>query len=129
MDQTKVQSAAVKSLTGYGLTAVTAAEIIARIVLSQPQEWTRTLDRCATGEAGRVYLFVIWNDVHDFTTFLYSGNQDSTVAYLFKALGEVASGEWVAENADPSDATPAGVEAYNKVACFDIGKELVAAVK
>lgn len=129
MDTLKAHMAAVRSLTGYGVTAVSANEIISRMEDTQPDEWARTLQRCANGEANRVRLFVVWNDVRDFTTFLYSGDQDSTVAYLFRTLAEVQSGELVSEDADLSDATPAEVEGYNKVACFDIGKELIAAVR
>lgn len=129
MDLLKAHMAASKSLAGYGLSAVTAEEVIARTEDHQPEEWRRTLQRCAIGEANHVYLFVVWNEVHDFTTFLYSGNQDSTVAYLFRTLGEVASGELVADSADAVEFLLAEVEGYNKVACFDIGKELCAAVR
>ena len=120
--------AVVRSLAGYGLTAVSAEEIATRMEAHQPQEWERTLQRVAAGEAKRVCLFVVWNDVRDFTTFLYSGNQEATIAHLFRALAEVASGEQAAENGTVGLNANADIEGWNQVACFDIGRALSAAV-
>jgi hypothetical protein len=118
--------AAVKALCGYGITAISAEEIVSSVEESQPDEWTRTLDRVANGDAKRVRLFVVWNDIRNFKTFLYSGDQDSTVAHLFRSLGEVASGGWAG---DAGYSAQAEIEGHNEVVCFDIGRELNAAIR
>jgi hypothetical protein len=128
LDYISAHVAAVKSLAGYGLTSESAEEIVSRMEDNQPEEWTRTLDRVANGEAKRVRLFVVWNDIRDFSTFLYSGDQDSTVAYLFRSLAEVSSGAFV--DTDPAaGAGPTEIEGYNEIACFDIGRELRAVLR
>jgi hypothetical protein len=128
LDSLKAQMAAMRSLVAYGLAVASAEEIVARMVEHQPDEWERTLQRCAREETSRIRLFVVWNDIRDFTTFLYSGDKEETVAYLFRTLGEVTSGAFVNDIGSIADTTTE-VEGYNKVSCFDIGREVCAAVR
>jgi hypothetical protein len=127
--QETARVAAVRGLMAYGINERMADSIIQRMIANQPEEWDKTIQRVIAGEAKRVRVFAIWNDVSNLNTFLYSGDKESTVAFLFRTLGEVSSGELVPDDVDPVDATVHEVEGYNRIACFDIGVDIRTAVR
>jgi hypothetical protein len=131
LDYHIAHNAAVKALAGHGITPIIAEGIVSQMEHLQYDEWTRTLERVAAGESKHVRLFVAWDDVKSFRTFIYSGDKDSTVAAMFRAWGErqlvdqVSVGAWGDKdvNAD-SFAVELGETEVVPVACFDLGRGL-----
>ena len=117
--------AGIRNLILQSVEPVAARRAMMQAIYRQSDYWRETLARCIRDECRHVYLFVTHIE-GDISTFLYSGEKPETLAALPAFLGQ---GPAVGCYEGEQDLTDDPTLGYYRVSMFDIGTDVVAALK
>jgi hypothetical protein len=121
----ELNHAILTGLMRYGLVKNIAETMAIRTLAEQPDEWKRIAGRCKRGEVSKVHLFVVHLSESQWRTFVYAPGKIDNSEHV-KAMLSQGPDTGSGPN-EPHDAEP--TFGYHRVASFDIGREVCAAVQ